>query len=456
MKHLTKQTNKWILSAFLFAAIGSQYYFSSYSNNSGMVEMSLEAASSDQTEARTVFCDVCTVNGITFSGPDSLKDTEKFLEFLKTKKEATRLVVVAGAPASAAATAAAPARVETAEQRAARIAKEKEDEIQADCKYKGSIAEKNRCIREARADARKEEREAKEEERRLAKQEKDDKKKEKEQAKKDKLREEKDIRNEKFEEQAEKIANSCKNEGFSCFSDGFTALLSDFSGTRSVDVGVVNKAYTQYLDKDLKAALRGTPEARQQALAIIESITGELPKEHRIVKEKTIDALKAATISRGVEVNDKYRQADQLRKMADQLSKAGRAAEAIQLYQQADQLGYVEAPKAKDEFIADSRIYGEAVVRNLEKSSDTTSLEYFNKNFMPDVKKVMANLESLTGINMSALGKTVSTTVTQPGTTTNRGNRGGRTAVSTASGNITDGVNFGTPSKTSNGNRGGK
>lgn len=449
MKQLTKQTSKWALSALLFAALGSQYYFSSYSNHQGSVELASEDDPSDMTEARTVFCDGCTSEGITFKGPNALKESEKFLKLLEAKKAVGTRVVVA---------AAAPAKVETEAERDARIAKEKEAQIIADCKYKDTSAERARCQREARADARKEEKEAKEEAKRLAKEEKDAKKKEIADAKAEKLKDAKEKRNDSFEIEVEKIANNCKNEDFGCFSNEFTALLSQFTGDKGIDSSVINKAYTKYLDKDLKAALRGSPEARQQALAVIESITGDLPKEHRIVKEKTIDALKAATISRGVEVNDKFRSADQMYKMAEQLAKSGRAAESLQYFEEAARLRDYEAPKAKAEFLADANIYGQTVVRNLEKSSDATTLSYFNTNFMPDVKKIMANLQNVSGIDLSTLGSSTSRTINPIGTT---GSRGGRiSSVSNGvaqSGNITNGVDFGTASKTSTSTkRGGK
>ena len=45
MKHFSKQTNKWMLSTLLVAALGSQYYFSTNSNNMSAVEFSSTAAS---------------------------------------------------------------------------------------------------------------------------------------------------------------------------------------------------------------------------------------------------------------------------------------------------------------------------------------------------------------------------------------------------------------------------
>lgn len=439
MKQLSKQTSKWALSALLFAALGSQYYFSSYSNHQGSAEMASEGESTATTEARTVLCDICGTNGITFSGPNSLADTEKFLaglKALKDNKAASTRVVVSGTP---------PAKIETEEEKAARIKKEKEAQIVADCKYKDTVAERARCEREARADARKEEKEAKDEAKRLAKEEKDAKKKEIADAKAEKLKEAKEKRNEEFAEKADSIAADCKDSDLSCFTDRFTSLLSEYSGTKKVDAFAINKAYTKYIEKDLKAGLRGSPESRQQALAVIESITGqELPREYRAVKEKTIDALKAATISRGVEVNNNF-------KLADQMLKAGRPNEYLQ-YMNA---GLVQ----KEEFIADSNIYGQTVVQSLNQAKDATSLDYFNTNFMPDVRKLMANLQNVNGIDLSKLGSgnTTSTTINPIGTTGSRGGRSGNVSSSTVNGNITNGVDFGTASKTSTSTkRGGK
>ena len=421
MKTFTKQTNKWLLSTLLVAALGSQYYFSVSSNSIGNFEMSSEvptaadelatrlktldatpeltaadlpqlekrrkeiiaefepkiaAEKKAATEAKTVgmHCADCGVGGITVTGSE--KAIAAVAARLSTKKSdpivaATPALAVTITPATV--TAKEEVKFETARERRERE-KEERDEAKAEVKRKKDD------IKEAKAD---------------------------------KLKDEKETRNEEFAEKAEEIAEKCL-DNLSCKVNRLTTLMNRYTGKKKIDMFVVNKAYNQYIDKDLKAGLRGEDgsEGKAAALEAIAALTGALTGEYKSLKTRTVDSAKAAQTSAALAVNGLYKQ-------ADLYLKQNKPIEA--------KLSHDKGVKDEATFRQDAEVIYQSMYHGLDSSKDQTTLDYVRNHYVPDVAKLLTQLSNTT----ATIGQTVnsSTTTVGSGRIARGGNVGSATTV---------------------------
>lgn len=282
MKHILKQATttqkqKWFLSAFLFAALGSNYYYQVTSLNAGSFEMALEAA-----PKKAVKKDITVVEA---SAPKASCTECETIEI--TKAEYKNLKALAE-----------KVSVQEAEKTKKESIKEPE-----------TYQEKRDRLKEEKA--------------------------EKEKIKKDKENEAKLIRTDEFEGKMEDAASNC-NGNVECTTGKMINLLERSTGKNKIDPSSVTKAFNQYIAKDLRAALRN-PESAEIILQSLQQLSTDIPSDYRFLKEKTVDILKNEALLKGLEINRNFKMADELTKAKKPIEASQYLSAALQ---QRDELTY--------------------------------------------------------------------------------------------------------------------
>ncbi len=431
MKTLSKQTNKWILSTALIAALGSQYYFSASSQAVHTIEMSSTApviekkgkyivvtSAEDKAKAETA----ARAYQITCSegcGKMNFEGTEKQLEeFLKI----TAAVATTPAAEKKEIKAAKAEPVETAAERRAR---EKEEREEAKAILK---AEKDDALAEAQAE-----------------------------------------RNEKFLEQIDKASDKCesKTNKLECFTNEFARILAKFQRKNTIDQKIVNTAFYTHIEKELKAKLASIqsreeaivaleneqgPSAQTQlmrsdltklkieSLGIIETLESKIPSNYSILKNKTIDIVKSVSVSAALAVNNNYKAADQLYKAKKNIE----AGEALK-----------KAKAGHEALVVNAKMHEVEISKALQGSDSSEALNYFTTSYMPDMTKILANLTNLQGNKIVSDTSSPSTTLNQPSNDSGRNSRSGSPAANATQSNqsTTNGVTWGTATSTPTGTR---
>ncbi len=243
----TVQKQKWFLTAFLFAALGSNYYFQVTSLNKGFIEMASEM------------------------------DKDK-VEVTATAAVAVKAEATAAAVPCADCIAVPKAELENLRE----LAK----------KFKVWEAEKVAAVAKAETTAEKKERIEKDKEAKKL-------------AEKEKLKEIKLARNKEFEEKMEEAVSECAGD-IECLTDNMITLLENNTGKDKIDETTVKKAFNKHIAKDLKAALKNPRTAE----TLLPKLGLEIPTEYRYLKDKTVDMVKNEVLSRGLEINRNFRMAD--------------------------------------------------------------------------------------------------------------------------------------------------
>ena len=217
----TVQKQKWFLTAFLFAALGSNYYFQTSSLDKGHFEMSSESIDAKvEGKAAVEPCADCDKVQLTQSEYKNLKALAAKVEALeaeKVKKEAAQKE--------------SEKKVETAQEKRERQKEEK--------------AEKDKAKKEKENDAK------------LARQD-------------------------EFEGKMEDAASTCAGD-VECSTGKMISLLERYSGKNKIDASVVTKVFNQYIAKDLKAALKN-PESAEATLQSLQQLGLEIPTDYRFLK----------------------------------------------------------------------------------------------------------------------------------------------------------------------------
>lgn len=239
--------------------------------------------------------------------------------------------------------------------------------------------------RERLAALKQEAKEAKEEEKRLKQEEK----------RAEKL-EQKTERNERFAEKMEDVGEKCQ-ENIECKTTAMTSLLSNYTGEKKIDAAVVNKAFNQYISKDLRAALSNRENTPEVAEAIYQ-LNAEIPNEYRFLKIKTIDAVKNESILRASEINRNYQ-------MASHLTNANKPLEAEQYWRSAN--------ASANLFAYDYRVLRSSIVGGLDSSEDRATLTYVNSDYVPNMEKLMTSLMNPAGIEAAKTNPAPTTTTSR-------------------------------------------
>lgn len=359
MKQYAKQ--KWVLSALLITALGSQYYFSANSNHLNTTDLSSEAEVAAIRDAAAILSAPATPSSVSVPAAPS---TPSAPAAPVTRTE------------SAAPTVPCPECVVLSRADAEKIRKVLQDVVAqktaeaapaAPAAPPESALDRARRLREEAADARRDAA----------------------QAKADKIRDEKLMRNEEFKDKMDEAADRC-NGDVSCVASRYTSLLSRYSGRRKIDMSVATAAYIKYVQPGLKAAvgIDGNDALAQETLR---TIGMDIPAEYRSIKEASVNDIKAVAQERAVATNNDFRQ-------ADRLGKEKRYDESQQYFAQATQ-------ESRD-FQSDMRLYQNTMRDSY--ADDPASLAFMQRNFMPEVSRLFDNLNNLDGLSMATSGTAAS------------------------------------------------
>ena len=389
-------TKKWALSAFLIAALGSQYYFSVSSNTIISVDMS------------------------------SLVGTEASAE---AAKAVGQILVASDASAAAAAPVAAPAKLAplTREQLNAKkakalaegkpliegcadclvLTKAESDELNKQLKIiiEGKKAETAKavspCLEETGAAKLRCEREEREEAKREKRIKKDDDE-----------REAKIDRQLQFKEDMEKAVKSCRSE-ISCVTSRYSSLLGRYSGNKKIDLLVAQAAYRTHIEPTLKAAV-SADGSDENAREIIASLSSSVPAEYRAIKENMVATVKTVTADRLKAVREEYVQAHKARSQ-NNLTEYNRLS-----LEAGGHLAEIRGDVYGDSLTGQKGY--ESLMKAELRESDPTTWSYVQSQLIAPVKALFSNVDSL-----SVNGTTGTTDGT--GSRTGRGSRGGGTTV---------------------------
>lgn len=444
MKTFSKQANKWILSTALIAALGSQYYFSISSSIVGSMDMSSTAVPSIETKGKVIV--------ITSAEENAKPDTEARVvqitctegcepfRYSGNSKDIDALVAAMNKMAEA-----KPTLTKTSAEKPQKMTEVKKEETSAE--------------------RREREREEKISEKESIKQ-----------AKEDKLSEEQEDRNDRFSAEVEKLTDKCdaKAEKLKCFTDAFPRILSKFKGKNKVDSKLVEAAFKENIEKDLKSifttiqsreeqivalelAAQGPTresvqmraeltEMRLKNLDVINTLEVKIPDTYNSLKVKALAVVSASSVAAAINVNEGY-------KSADALAKAKKPAESIAAYNQA-RIGHQALINNKNELTKITTSY--ATSEDQKFSSEVQN--YFSTSYLTDMNRILSNIQSLT--NFKADSSTpAGNTINQPGSavSTGRDSRSGNSSPTTntgiSSGSNASGITWGTATSVPTGTR---
>lgn len=467
MKFASENRQKWILSLALIAVLGSQYYYQAPSNQVQSYSLSSKAdevaAAQEKVDAATLQVEALKKDVALFPKLDKKALTKDIVAIQKEKEEA---LVKATQHKEVVEKKLAELKKETPKEEkpapAADKAKEKPDVEKAltaltkkveslEQKIEGKAAaepcadcekslikkplkplvvgdedkvETAKERRERLAEARKEKRLAKEEARR-----------EKEAAKREKLQEEREEANDNFKERMEEIEADCTDIGIGaeCVSGRMMLELKSFVGTKP-DKTVVAAAFSKYLSPTFQSAISDMtdPVRRQEAINNLQSLMADMPLEYRALKEQVLNTLSSSVQSKASEINRNY-----FVKSAQ--LKTSNPMESIDLYMKGNQ---------------QASLLNQASQTVVDVTRDTTaSTDAATFNYMRDV--YIKNVNDSLNLLLKASGGTTVNIDDVNGTNGSRGTvRGGTNLNVPSNRNITNGINFGTPSNSRQGTRG--
>lgn len=352
MKQFASQ--KWILSTLLFAALGSQYYFSASSKDAGFIEMSQLAAAPEQAIIEVAAAldrsrppaDVAPAVAAPPSGD-------------RTVRQGTE-AVVAAAPCVGCVTL-TKAEADKIRQILIEVTGKKAAAAKAEADE--TPAEKMKRLREEREDKKREEKLAK-----------DEKKRDADLAKVEKKKEEQEVRDEKFRSDFDRLTSRCTD--VDCYASSLSTALNRYSDkSRMVSAKVVNEVFAEHIAKDLKDGLKDPDN--KSAAAALETLMAELPASYKNLKTKSIDIAKAATAPKAVEANASYKLAESLRKQ-NKLNESN--------------LAFTRAGEQKAELEHMLKVQYDAIHDGTEKSEDKTSYTYYNVNYAKPARQWLLDI----------------------------------------------------------------
>ncbi len=342
MKQLLTLNKKWILTASLLAVLGTQYSFQpsslgiqSVSSVQNYGEFVLASTSPEATTA-----DPNSSNKTEATNPNECKDCKTFVlsptNTLKLSLEDyTKLLTQIQLQVPAATPAALPVANPDSDCEPARA-----DETHAERR------ERIQC-------------------------EKDEKK----QAKEDKLKEKQEARIEKFEDKMEALKDKCADD-LECLSSGFTSTLSRYAGKNVLTAAVINKAFNSVVGVPFKKALASNDPA---AVANAQSLLQDMPEQYKALKQAVIIAVKAQATLSANKVSAEYAALTEISKQNNPQAYFEAAAQTQQDHQTLNNLIFG---------------YSTAIEQSLDLAGDTSTIAFYQKSYVPDMKKILAGVAS--------------------------------------------------------------
>ena len=373
-------TKKWVLSGFLIAALGSQYYFSISSQHLSSIEMS---SLTDATAENLV--------DVTAIVEAQLATVSATTAVVRPTAGASDSVVVTPAPAPAAPVAAsgdASRRTEgvataTGCNDCVTFTRAEAERIRAvlasvvssrtgtaetarpaspaaiDCSTERG-AEKIRCEREQRD---------------LVRRDAADAKREKEIS-------DRELRNEEFLTKMEEAVDRCRGD-VACMSRRYTSLLRTYSGRRKIDANVARDAYKTHIESHLRTRLlAGDDSAGLQD--IISELSSGVPSDYRIVKDNLTLAIRQTTDIRAAAVKETYRQSQVALNQQN-------PAESQRLMGEAQAQHYSLTTQVFGNQSTGELGYADILANNLQ-SNDPTSWAYVQSTLITPVRNLFSNM----------------------------------------------------------------
>ena len=391
MKQLT--TKKWVLSGFLIAALGSQYYFSISSQNLSSTEMSsLSVASTENLVDVTAIVETQLAASATTT-------------VVKPTAGASETVIVNPAPVVAASADASKAtegvstaagcpsgdcvvftRAEAERIRAvlasmveSRNKTSDSTTTSIDCSTEKG-AEKIRCEREQRELARREAAEAKRE----------------------KETSDRELRNEEFLTKMEEAVDRCRGD-VACVSRRYTSLLRTYSGRRKIDANVAREAYKTHIETHLRTRLLAGDDT-ESIQDIIAELSSGVPSDYRIVKDNVTLAIRQTTEVRAAAIKETYRQSQVALNQKN-------PAESQRLMGEAQAEHYNLTAQVFGNQATGQAGYADILADKLQ-TSDPTSWAYVQSNLITPVRSLFSSIvPTSTSTNVDGNGQP-----TQPST----------------------------------------
>jgi hypothetical protein len=197
--------------------------------------------------------------------------------------------------------------------------------------------------------------------------------------KKEKEKEKKALLTEKFEDRMERIIDRCETDT-TCLSEGFSNEVSKYTGKKSLPVPTVAKYFKQMVGAELAKTLFSSDQDQfTNSLASIQSTLQNLPEEYSTLKKSTIDAVKTKSQQQAQAVSQGYQELNQLSQQSNPQAYFAKAEEVKQAH---SVLNYYATS------------YTSAISESINVAHDQSLLDYYKKNYLPDMQKLMSTVYS--------------------------------------------------------------
>lgn len=401
MKQFSNQ--KWILSAVLIAALGSQYYFSTSSKTSGFIEMSQLAETQETIVEIAAALRTARPAGEVVAADTAAKSAA--LSGDRTSRQKTEAVVPVIPCAECAVL--TKAQTQALSKLLNDLIQEKKEVAKAKVEVPETPLEKMRREREERSE----------------------KLKEVDLAKKEKQKDEQNLRDEKFINDFERLSSRCSN--VECHSSSLATALNRYTDkSRMISPKVVNEIFNEYIAKDLKEGLKDPDNS--SARDALETLMADIPTSYRNLKTKAIDLAKAVAVPMAIEANNSFKQAEQLRK-ANKINESNSA--------------FNRGNEQKAELVTMLKSQYEAIHDGTDRAQDKMTYTYYNNNYAKPANKWLSDIMNSNNFSIDESGAaTVSNNPLISGTT--RGVVRGGESITTTGPQINN--TFGSPTNGSN------
>ena len=273
MKNNTAQ--KWVLSAFLIAALGSQYYYSISSKTISSTDLASVADNlGDLKNAADVLQVAATSGTPIVSGTPVVSSTVQATGTTETCADCVKLTKTQADSIRKILQDIVDGKYQRVDQTTPSTAAATDP-----CASELTEAAKNRCKRDIAL-----------------------------QDKKDKELQDKQDRNLEFQDKMAEAVERCNND-LDCVVSRYNSLLSRYSGRRKIDLPIALAAFKKYIEPELKARLSNSDAEAESANDLIASISSGIPLEYRSVKELMVMDVRRAAEVRAAQFQDHMKQA---------------------------------------------------------------------------------------------------------------------------------------------------
>ncbi len=244
----------------------------------------------------------------------------------------------------------------------------------------------------------------------------------------------------KFEDKMEKITDKCDKD-LECLATEFTDSLNKFDGKNSVPTSVVNKYYKSMISGPLSKALYTDNGGASQALEILYKVMGDMPEKYREIKKITMDSVRYQAMAPAAKIKADIKQAELLAKQNNPqayLEKVNQIREDQNLLSM------------------QTTAYTSSMEQSLRETGDSTSFNYFQKSYLPNLQSIMNSINGTSFKNQSTADENTNNNSTrnsrngQAAQNTNQNQQTEPAKMTTRSGNTNQGSNSQTSWSVSN------